>query len=98
MLRSWHDCDARDPIGLPAPLHRPDLSGLPPAILLGAELDPLREEGEDYAGRLRAAGVAVETHTTPAMPHGFLRALRFSAPARDEMTRLGASIRTILRT
>nr|WP_053000091.1 alpha/beta hydrolase [Sphingomonas sp. Y57] len=98
MLRIWHECDARDPIGHPAPLRRAGLSGLPPAILLGAAIDPMREEGEDYAARLRAAGVVVEARLAPSMPHGFLRALRFSSAARDEMARLGTSIRTILRT
>ncbi|MES2497519.1 MAG: alpha/beta hydrolase [Pseudomonadota bacterium] len=96
MVRTWRDCDARDPIDRPPPLRCDDLSRLPPAILLAAEHDPLRAEGEDYAVRLRAAGVSVETRTAPAMPHGFLRAVRFSGPARDEMRRLGQSIRTIL--
>jgi len=96
MLRSWRDGDTRDPVDWRPPLRTADLSHLPPAILLTAALDPMREEGEDYAAALRAAGVAVGLRSAPAMPHGFLRALRFSAPARDEMARLGAAIRSIL--
>jgi len=96
MIRTWRECDARDPIGLAPPLRCDTLAGLPPAIMLGAALDPMLEEGGDYARRLREAGVRVEERTAPAMPHGFLRALRFSAPARDEMAWLGRSIRTIL--
>lgn len=96
MHRSWRDGDARDPVDWLPPLRNGDLSGLPPAVLLTAELDPMRGEGDDYAARLHAAGVPTGTRTAPAMPHGFLRALRFSAPARDEMARLGVSIRSIL--
>lgn len=96
MLRTWRACDARDPIGLAPPLRNQDLSGLPPATMIVAEHDPMLEEGCDYAGALRKAGTAADIRTAPAMPHGFLRALRFSAPARDEMARLGRSIRTLL--
>lgn len=94
MIRTYRDCDARDPSPLPAPLRCDDLSGLPPALLVGAEHDPLLDEGREYAERLRAAGVAAALHVAPSMPHGFLRAVRFSAPARDEMQRLGAAFRT----
>ncbi|KQX23350.1 MULTISPECIES: alpha/beta hydrolase [unclassified Sphingomonas] len=96
MLRTWRACDARDPIGLVPPLRNRDLSGLPPATMIVAEHDPMLEEGRDYAGALRKAGTAADIRTAPAMPHGFLRALRFSAPARDEMAQLGRSIRTLL--
>jgi acetyl esterase len=60
----------RDP--LIAPLQAPDLRGLPEALILTAECDPLRDEAMDYAAKLRAAGVEATSICYPGMVHGFL--------------------------
>lgn len=55
-----------------SPLHAPDLAGLPPAVIVTADGDPLRDDGFRYAQRLREAGVQVRFENYMGMPHGFL--------------------------
>jgi acetyl esterase len=55
-----------------APLRAEDLSGLPPAVVITAGFDPLRDEGRDYAAALRAAGVAVDLREMGSVTHAFI--------------------------
>jgi acetyl esterase len=59
---------------LVSPLRIADAFGLPPAMIVVAQLDPLRDEGLAYAARLAADGVPVTTRCDPAMVHGYLGA------------------------
>jgi acetyl esterase len=62
--------DAKNP--LVSPLFAASLAGLPPAFVSTAEFDPLRDEGEDYANRLKATGTTVECKRYAGVFHGFL--------------------------
>ncbi|MBA4026365.1 MAG: esterase [Gordonia sp.] len=67
---SYSEQDARDVSIYAAPARATDLTRLPPTYLCTMELDPLRDEGIDYALRLLHAGISVELHSFPGTFHG----------------------------
>jgi acetyl esterase/lipase len=69
-----------------APARATDLAGLPPTYVSTMELDPLRDEGIDYAVRLLQAGVSVELHSFPGTFHGsaLLATAEVSKPGHAE--------------
>ena len=87
-----HEIDRLHPLAAPL---RADLTGLPPVMVLLAELDVLRSEGEALIAKLRAAGVAVETETFAGTVHGFLRATGSVQKARDAVAMAGDWMRRI---
>ncbi|MGW1585430.1 alpha/beta hydrolase [Streptomyces sp. NPDC002386] len=74
------------------PLRAPSLVGLPPALVLTAEFDPLRDEGIAYAKRLEAAGVPTDHWHFADQMHGFAMQTRAIARAREAVGDVAAHL------
>lgn len=98
MIRFWNDyvsgeAEAHHPYA--SPIRATDISRLPPALVLTAQFDPLRDEGEDYAARLKEAGVPVTLIRYDGLIHGFLRMAMVSARARLAFAEIGEWVRAV---
>ncbi|MFI5783883.1 alpha/beta hydrolase [Nocardia sp. NPDC051570] len=77
-----------------SPLRARSLAGLPPAMVLTAEYDPLRDEGEAYGARLAEAGVPVRVYRAEGLFHSFLAMVDFLPGAREAVETACAAVRS----
>jgi acetyl esterase len=95
MRRFWNlyldGADGGDPDA--SPLRAGDLAGLPPAYVISAEEDVLRDEAEAYARALEEAGVPTELVRWPGTIHGFFRWLAITPAARDAIEAVAGRLR-----
>jgi acetyl esterase len=86
--------DGNDPLA--SPLHAGDLSGVPPAIVVTAEFDPLRDDGDAYADALEKAGVRVVHRRFEGLIHGFFGFAAFSQMADAAVKQVCEDLRGLL--
>lgn len=79
-----------------SPLRTPSLAGLPPAIVITAEYDPLCSEGEAYAARLREAGVPTEHRRYEGQIHGFFGMAATMDDAKAAVTQVSSALKAAL--
>ena len=79
-----------------SPLRARSLADLAPALVITAGCDPLRDEGDAYAARLRDAGVPVTLTAYPGMFHGFVRMTRILDQARAALDEMAGALRKAL--
>jgi acetyl esterase len=83
--------DPADP--LVSPIKRTDLTGLPPALIITAEYDPLRDEGELYGKRLTQAGVRATVSRYDGATHGFVQHFSWIPEYYAAYAQIGAFLR-----
>jgi acetyl esterase len=78
-----------------SPRRSPDMRGLAPAVVVSVGFDPIRDDGLDYAARLRAADVPVELLHYRGQFHGFLNFDSVNGASRDALQRIGNALATV---
>jgi acetyl esterase len=86
--------DMHDPRA--SPLLATDLRGLPPAVIVTAAFDPLRDEGEAYAHALERAGVRTRLYRTPGLTHGFINMGAISSASKRALAHVAELTREFL--
>lgn len=81
-----------------SPLLAPDLSNLPPALIITSEFDPLRDEGEAYGERLKKSGVPVKVSRYAGMIHDFIPMDGVIGKAKDAINEIATSLRGIFQS
>jgi acetyl esterase len=79
-----------------SPLRADDVSGLPPALVVTAGFDPLRDEGEAYAEKLREAGVPVALRRHEDLIHGFINFTGVGTRFREALAEMAGALRQAL--
>ena len=101
-MQWFYDCYTRGGIDATdwriSPLRAADVAGVAPAFIVTTEYDPLRDEGEAYAQRLRDADVAVEPYRYDGMVHAFFGLSAAFDASRDAIQRAGAELRRAFGT
>ena len=88
------EADRHSPYG--SPLKASDVRGLPPAMIITGECDPLRDQGEAYADKLRSAGVAVVLKRYDGMIHPFVSLAAIVDAGREAINESASAVRQAL--
>ena len=99
MIWFWENyLSPKEPLDNPevCPFRSPDLSGMPPTLLVTAEYDPLRDEGEAYGRRLKLAGVPTTVTRYEGMLHGFIMHFAIMDQGRTCLSQVANFLKTHL--